>query len=61
MKVCAVQDIKDGQDMFWYGVMPIGVAARDIEAGEIIEYNPNKNTADVIVVEERKNANTPQL
>lgn len=57
MKACTVQNIKAGQDMFWYGISPIGVAARDIETGEIIEYKPNENTADVIVKE--NNANAP--
>jgi hypothetical protein len=58
-KTCAVRDIKAGQDIFLYGIEPIGVAARDIPAGSIINYKPNENTADVIVIEERKNANTP--
>lgn len=57
-KLQAVQDIKAGQDIFWYGILPVGVAARDISAGSIIDYKPNENTADVITVEERKNANT---
>ena len=46
----AVQDIKAGQDMFWYGIFPpIGTAARDIAAGEIIEYDSHKSTKDVIL------------
>lgn len=59
MKACTVQDIKVGQDMFWYGILPIGVAARNIPAGSIIDYRPNENTTDVITTKERKNANTP--
>ena len=29
--------------------IPIGVAAHDIEEGEIIEYDPTKNTKDIII------------
>lgn len=61
MKFYAVNDIKAGQDMFWYGIAPIGVAARDIPKGTTINYTPNENTADVIVFEfeERENADAP--
>jgi predicted homoserine dehydrogenase-like protein len=59
MKFYAVNDIKAGQDLFWYGIAPIGLAARDIPKGTTINYKPNENTADVIVFEERENANTP--
>lgn len=39
---------------------PLGIAARDIEADEILEYSSYKNTKDVILKWE-ENANTPQL
>lgn len=39
---------------------PLGMAARDIEADEILEYSSLKNTNDVILKWEG-NANTPQL
>jgi hypothetical protein len=63
---CTVQDIKAGQDMLLYGIVSIGIAARDIPAGSIIDYNPERNTLDVIVTEDviitakkNKNANSP--
>ena len=34
---------------FKKGELPIGIAARNIEMGEIIEYNPVMNTKDIIV------------
>lgn len=42
MKFQAVEDIKAGQDLWWYGIVPIGLAARDIPAGTEIDYDPNK-------------------
>lgn len=35
----------------------IGLAARDIEAGEVIEYRPGKNTSDMMAGKEKHNAN----
>lgn len=46
---------------------PLGIAARDIEAGEIIEFSNHKDTKDVIHKDraydilKAANANTPQL
>ena len=37
---------------------PLGVAARDIEVGEILEYSSHKNTRDVFLKWEA-HANTP--
>lgn len=39
---------------------PLGIAARDIEADEIIEYSSYKNTKDVLT-KLGENANTPRL
>ncbi len=39
---------------------PLGIAARDIEADEIIEYRSHKSTKDVILKWE-EDANAPQL
>lgn len=58
MKFQAVEDLKKGQDLQWYGIVPIGIAARDIKAGEEVHYDPNKNTADVIVFEQPDDAHT---
>lgn len=60
MKFQAVEDIKAGQDLWWYGIVPIGLAARDIPAGTEIDYDPNKNMVDIIVFEsEQPDANPP--
>ena len=32
-----------------YDMVPCGVCARDIKKGETIEYNPIRNTEDIIV------------
>lgn len=64
MKFQAVENIRARQDVFLYGIVPIGVAARDIPKGAEINYDPNKNTVDVIVFEFEQpeksgNANPP--
>lgn len=56
----AVENIKAGKNISIWGICPVGIAARDIEAGEEVHYDPDKNTVDVIVRED-EDANSPQL
>ncbi len=50
--------VKTGTILF-HPDWPLGIAARDIEADEILEYSSHKNTKDVIL-KWKEHANTPQ-
>ncbi len=49
-----VQNIKVGENISIWGICPVGIAARDIKTGEEIHYDPGRDTADVIVKDEKK-------
>lgn len=35
---------------------PVGIAARNIKRGEVLKYNPSKNTDDIIIKAQYANA-----
>ena len=49
MKVLIDAFVNKGEIMVLRNGVPAGVAARNIEAGEVIDYIPGENTDDIIV------------
>lgn len=45
----AAVDFRCGQLMFWDNGTVIGMAARDISEGEVIEFSATHNTRDILV------------